>query len=577
MKKIKYICLLLAAITFSSCEKLLEEDPQYSINNKTAFESEATANVALDGCYGYLTTYNVFGQAVPELFVGASGLSWAQTNKGDQDMMASFNMPATSGLINMAWSGLYKVIGQCNFFINSTNESSLSEAYKKNAIAQAKFLRALSYYYLASAFGDVPLRIDPTTAETITAGRTPRAEVYAQVEKDLLEAAEDLSTKEDLGAEAAGRATKYAAYAYLAKLYFMLASHENNQASPYWAKAKEMGDKVISEGKYNLEPKFKNLFVAYSRGSAESIFQLNFTTASTTVGNRNSWIFSPPNSTTGISWGRFRASKAFYDHFRGTHPDDPRLKSTFGNEWKQLNNNQTQFSYPYIRSANLGTPAAPVFRAIDSVNYSALADPTNPQLSEISEGMRAAFVNRVGDHQGWPYYIKQMDVAATAQNSNRNYILFRYADFLLMMADIENELGNKPEAIEYLNTVLARARNSGNTLAVHPKDATAALSPEELRVTIFNERLFELAGEFETFLEVRRRGVDYLKRVVDRHNNHNITRAFVENAAAVGNVNNFRERLLPTSPDQLRKNLLLPIPSNEINTNDQINEDDQNF
>lgn len=577
MKTTSIICLFLMVLTLSSCEKLLEEDPRYSINNKTVFETEATADVALNGCYGYLTTYSAFGQCIPELFVGASGLSSAQTNNSDQDMIVSFNTSATNTLVNMVWSGMYKVIGQCNFFINNVKESSLSESYKRNAIAQAKFLRALSYYYLASAFGDIPLRIDPITAGTVAAGRVPQAEVYSQVEKDWLEAAEHLSTKEELGAEASGRATKYAAYAYLAKLYFTLASRENSSASPYWMKAKEIGDKVISDGKYDLEPSFKNLFGAHSSGSVESIFQLNFTTASAAVGNRNSWIFSPPNSTTGISWGRIRASKAFYDHFRGTHSDDPRLKTTFGTEWRQLNNNQKQFSYPYVRSVNLGTPAAPRFIATDSINYNILTDPTNPNISEISEAVISAFVTRVAEHHGWPYYIKQMDPSATAQNSNKNMIIYRYADFLLLMADVENELGNKSKALKYLNAVLTRARNSGIGVAVHPRAATITLTPEEIRMKIFNERLFELAGEFETFFDVRRRGVDFLKLVVERHNNHHITRAFVEYAASVGNVNHYRERLLPNSADQLRKNLLMPLPRDEININDEIDEDDQNY
>ncbi len=302
-KYIKYTCVgLLLVYTMTSCEKLLNEDPRYSINNVKAFESEATADMALEGCYGYMSTYLTYGQSIAELYVGASGIAWAQTNSNDQDQYNSFDILATNGVVDMVWSGLYKVIGQCNFFIAGVEASSLRDEYKKNAIANAKFLRGLCYYQLASSFGGVPLRLDPTQSSTLSVARAKREDVYALVEQDLKAATEGLKTKEQLGNAADGKATKYAAYALLAKLYYTLASHENNPSSVYWAKAKEAGDIVLANGNYRLEPKFKNLFVNHVAGSPESIFQINFSTSSPSDGNRASWLFSPPNSTNGVSW-----------------------------------------------------------------------------------------------------------------------------------------------------------------------------------------------------------------------------------------------------------------------------------
>ncbi|PST82714.1 RagB/SusD family nutrient uptake outer membrane protein [Pedobacter yulinensis] len=573
LTRITYMGLVALALTSASCKKALDEDPRYSINSKTAFETESTANLALAGCYGYMTTYNAYGQGVPEIMVGGSGLGWAQTNGQDQDMFASLNVPATNGTVSMIWSGWYKVIGECNYFISSLEQSQLGTAYKKQAIAEAKFLRALCYFNLANVFGGVPLRLEPTTSASIAKGRATRQEVYAQVEKDWLEAAENLATKEQLGAAAAGKATKYAAFAYLAKLYWMLGSQENVSTSPYWAKAKQMGDRVIEQGNYALAPKFGSLFANSVSNSPESIFQLNFSSVSTYVGNRGNWLFAPSNTTTGISWGRVKVSKAFYDQFRGTYPDDPRLKLSIAATYVQSKtNNFRMFSYPYLSG-----PGGVNATAIDSVRYAALADPTNPKVDEISPAMKAAYVDRNGDHQGWPYFIKAMDVNSTAQNSNKHAMIFRYADFLLLMAEVENELNNNAKAREYMNLVLTRARNSGTTPSVYPKNLTAAVPQNELRTLIFNERLFELAGEYEMYVDVRRRGVDYLKLVVDRHNNHHLTKAFVASAAASNNNTPFRERMLPNSPELLRKNLLLPIPQNELNTNEGLSADQQNY
>lgn len=570
---ISYISLLAIALTMVSCKKALDENPKYSINSKTAFESETTASLALAGCYGYMTNYNAYGQAIPEIMVGASGLGWAQTNGSDQDTYASMATPATNVLVGMAWGGWYKVIGECNYFINSVQASTLSDSFKKQAIAEAKFLRGLCYFNLANVFGGVPLRIEPASALTIAKARASRQEVYDQVEKDWLEAADHLSTKEQLGAAATGKASKYAAYAYLAKLYWMLGSHDNTSSSPYWARAKQMGDKVFELGHYSLAPKLAALFANNVNGSPEAIFQLNFSTTSTYVGNRGNWIFAPSNATAGISWGRVKVSKAFYDQFRGTYPDDPRLKVTFAASYSQIKtNNFRLYSYPYVAGA-AGVNAV----AIDSIKYSALADPTNPKLEEVSAAFKNAFVNKTGDHQGWPYFVKQMDVVSTAQNSNKNLIIYRYADFLLLMADVENELGNSGKAQNYTNEVLTRARNSGSTPSVFPKNLVSVLSQNDMRLFIFNERLFELAGEYEMYVDVRRRGIDFFKLVVDRNNNHNLTKAFVAAAIANNNTTAFRDRLLPATPDLLRKNLLLPIPQTELNSNEGIPDDQQNY
>lgn len=559
-------------MSLTSCEDLLTEDPEYTLNSKTVFETEKSANLALSGCYGYLTNYDTYGQTIPELSVNASGLGWAQTNGGGTDWFNSLNTVPTDSQLSTMWSGLYKVIGQCNYFINGVSKSTLSDSFKKNAIAQAKFVRGLCYYNLATFFGGVPLRVDPTTADALNLPKSPQMDIFKQVEKDWLDAADGLLPKQTAGVKV-GMGTKYAAYAYLTKLYFMMASQENTPSSPYWAKAKAAGDEVISKGGYSLEPKFANLFKNYVATSPESIFQLNFTTLSTLVGNRTSWVFSPPNSTTGISFARVRSSKANYDFFKGTYLDDPRLKETFLTTWKQIKtNNANVFSYPYTNKTFAG-----VVVVADSINYATLSDPTNPKLSEIPASIKTLYTTKVGDHQGWVMFKKFMDVTATAQNSNRNIILYRYADFLLIMADVENELGNTAKSVGYANMVLSRARSSKTVPSVFPKDWSATSTQAELRSKIYYERLFELAGECELYIDVRRRGVNYLKLIVDRHNNHEITKAFVANAISVSNITNFRDRLLPTTADLLKKNLLFPIPQSEFNSNTSFKPSDQNF
>lgn len=572
MKTNTYIYLIITVLTFSSCKNVLEEDPAYTINNITAFESQTTANLALMGCYAYLTDYNAYGQALQETLVAPTGLIFGQNNNVVYAEFASLNMTETNGTITQSWNGLYKVISECNYFINGVEKSALSADYKKQVLGEAKFLRALCYFNLANLFGGVPLRLEPTSSTNINLKRAGIEEVYKQVEEDWVYAAENLKAD-----KVSGRASKYAAYAYLAKLYWTLGSHENTPASSYWAKAKAAGDIVIAQGGYGLEPNFGNLFKNYVTNSIESVFQINFTSVSNGYGNRGNWLFSAPNtSNPGISWARFRASKAYYDHFRGTYPDDPRLSVTFGTRIKQIKTNgNVLYTYPYTyKAANALTLPS------DSIPYNKSADLTNPDISSLTTEMLTAFVNTGNRDYGWPYFVKQFDATATAQNSNKNLMLFRYADFLLLMADIENELqANNPLAVRYLNLVLDRARKSKSS-AVYPKSITM-ISQNDMRERIFNERLFELAGEFDMFNDVRRRGINFFKKVVDRHDNHQITKAQVNYNKSLNNNLPFMDYLILSNVSDtdefLRKNLLLPIPRNEINNNENILDSDQNY
>lgn len=564
MKSTRYLYLLFALTSFSSC---LDENPLYSLNSESTFEDIRTAELAMKGCFGYMTTYDAYGQAAQELLTGASALGWAQTSAGDQDRFASLDASPACAISKMYWNGMYKTISECCFFIHNMERSPLPESEKTNLIAQAKFLRGVAYYNLVTTFGGVPLRVDAPTSLTLSLPRASENEVYAQIEKDWTESLDGLKVNEKKGF-----GSRYAAHAYLAKLYWTLGSKENTPSSPYWQKAKAHCDSVYQKGGYALEGNFESVFANYYQAD-ESIFQLNFSTSSSTTGNRGTWLFAPQNSTQkGISWGRIRATKAFHDLFKGTYPTDPRYGATFLSKWVNRGNGETQYAYPTI-SYKEGRKVI-----VESIDYNKLSDPTNPKIEELSARQVNRFCGPKGENNGWAYFKKSYDYVSEAQNCNKNLVLYRYADFLLLMADVENELGNTSRAIELVNQVLSRARNSVSPAAADPADWSASLSQDEVRRKIYYERLFEMAGETTMYLDVRRRGADLMKEIVEMNNRHHITYALAT-SDTVG-VHKFRDRIFNDgniTADFLKKNQLLPIPQEEMNTNDQISVKDQNF
>ena len=432
-------------------------------------------------------------------------------------------------------------------------------------------------------------------------------EVFELVRTDWEFAYENLPEKDD-----DGFATKWAAKAYLGKLYHTLGCQGDNTA---WEKAKACFDEVMP--KYRLADKFSDLFVDYVQGSPESIFQLNFALAGSTTRNRGSWLVAPNGSCNGQAWDRIRASKALYDYFLATYPGDPRIESTFLTYWKSYagvgkgekpkeepiaSARDTVYAYPYFTYTIEGEEKPAGWKKpklyVGRIPYEKLADPASPKAEELYamiadtatatpaekgylKGLLSLLENATKkpstNTKSWPYFKKPWDPEQSGNNSHKNLILYRYADMLLMAADVYNELGQTDKAITLANEVLKRARQSGN--ASQPADWKSGLSKEQVREKIYFERIFEGAGEPEMYQKMRLRGTELLKKAFEVNNGHGIIQESVANNPK-GN-GNWGERIFNdgnlNDENFLKKNLLLPVPKDEIDTNSALDYSDNNY
>lgn len=616
MKKIAYY-ILSAVIAGGSLTSCLDEDPIYSQNSGLIFSSENNAELALLGCYGYMTSTEAYGQAMQEYPLIGSGLAWGQRSGGD-DLMSLRCSPTTGGLSSV-WNGQYKVINEVNAFLTNLESSTLSDKAKVQKGGEAKFLRGLAYYNLVSLFGDVPLKIVASSIEGISAPRTPKEEVFALILQDMKDAT--LTAEKS----AAGRVNAWAAKAFLGKVYYKMACL-GMDTQTNWQNAKGMFDDVYNNGPYKLEPKFNDLFGDFVNGSKESIFQLNFSLNSDAYYNRASNRFAPASSTTGIAWGTYKTTKASYDLHEGTYPGDPRIEGTFMKSWRKRDgNNQknptpmvgdvlcpndSNYIYPYV-TYNAGfvdkdkmIAVEPVMKggapALDKVGkqipllhvlklpYELFPNPMNPSIEVLNEfkfsqgiyetDLAKIFSTDVGQNK-WPHYTKLYDQNQVATASHKNLMVYRYAEMLLLMADVYNELGNTPKAIDLANEVLGRARTSGLTPAAQPADWSKSLDQEAVRTKLFFERILELGGEPSFYDMIRIRGVKYFKMVLELHNNHELTKA--SDAQYLTAINQWHDRVFNgtagLTDDYLKMNLLLPIPLSEISANPGITPDDNNF
>lgn len=630
--RILYILLFVGL--FSSC---LDEDPKYTLNTGTAYKTEASAQMILNGIYGRLASQGGLAQLIPEINTEASGLCWTSYNTSDNRCQYTGGfIPVANEFNDLVWEAMYKVIANCNEFIVGCNSSESGIwTSKPNMVAQAKFIRAVCYYNLLAFYGGVPLRLDPSTKENIALPRATRQQVIDQIEKDWSEAADDLNEAMSLASGAPTAPSKYSAYAYLTKLYWVLGCNawaaeqgdywangelkntwpEMQSSQRYFSKAKEYGDLVISKGGFELEASMKTLFggkrVSFSK---EFVFVVDATgSTSENIGyNSLHWTFSPQNCSPGETWGRSQPNKAFYDWAHGTYQDDPRLKITFTSLYEKYENSvpsgEYTSAYPLVSQNKKDTVGwemrdtiiagrpikikVPIvekkFTIIDSIDYrigGPHADPRNPAIAELDSTIKANFAKTKGPSDwninDWPYFYKHFTTDCTGRYANNNLYVYRYADFLLLMADVENELGNKGTAIELVNKVLYRARHSGDKVSSYPKDWDNTLTQEQIRENIFHERLFELTAEYDGFTDTRRRGIAWRQKLLERNNNHEITRACYEHGVANKYQAYWREYWYPNDGKEswetyLVKNQLLPIPLGELTTNDGVNIGNQN-
>ena len=354
------------------------------------------------------------------------------------------------------WNGLFRAIHRANIVIDKGATVTDDPTLAKRAMAEAKFMRALSYFDLVTFWGGVPLY---TSYVTDVEGYKPKSsadDVYKQIIADLLAAQTDLPATYT-GADI-GRATSGAAQMLLARVYVQ-------QGNGDYASAKAQLQKVISSGVYSLVDNYNDNFLEETGFNKEAVFQIGFSKiggfnwntdgddAGANENNARSQEYSP------IGWRNLIPSNGLVAEFentaKGDAKTDPRLK----------------------------------------YNFYFIGDKFNNDTQTLTDGQvqgNTSMFNGVTQKISWRKYTALYKNAETFYTSGINMNIMRYADALLLMAECENEAGNSAGAIALLNQVRAR-----KSVAMPPYPTTNFPVNTKAAVTqaIIHERRVELAGE----------------------------------------------------------------------------------
>ncbi|MBB4079545.1 hypothetical protein GGR28_002170 [Lewinella aquimaris] len=440
MKSIIYIALAAVVLVAASCNEVLDRTPQgeYTLNN--FFKTEEQAVQSVNAVYNQLRQWQTHVFA----FIGMTDIVSDDADKGSftadgffLQEVDDFTFTATNTAPSTVWGGYYTGVFRSNLAVSRIPEvPTMDETLRARLIGEAKFLRAYYYFNLVRWFGDVPLILDPFPTD-FEISRSPRDEVYAQIEADLRAAADVLPATYS-GADV-GRATSGAAKAMLAKVAL---TRKNYQM------AADLSLEVINSGRYSLLPSYAQVFTLEGENSSESIFEVQ--AAAFEIGgggsqyNEVQGVRGVPN----LGWGFNKPSDNLVQAFES---GDPRRDATI----------------LYVGEV------LPDGSAIVVGDDNIVGERFNQK----------AFVPKHPGGNG---------------NGPGNVRVFRYADLLLIAAEALNEIGQPEQALVYLNQVRERARGGNDNVlpdvTTTDKNAlrTAILKERRVELALEQHRWFDL-------------------------------------------------------------------------------------
>lgn len=455
MKKIIYkVLILILVFNLSSCVDL-EEKPIGLLAPESLFKTTRDVEIAIFGAYGWIASERLYGRQ----FVSAVMLRSDMVDIGDRGTPAArqqvndFNMDANNDMVRVFWPYWYQTISAVNAAIAGAESLGLTDAEVNPLIAEARFVRAFSYYHLVRVFGEIPyidyFITDPQAVADVS--KTPVDEIYIGIIADLQFAKEWLP--DSYSGNIKSRPTKGTAASYLSSVYLTRENFQNAYSEAKW---------VIDNRErfgYSLETDFQELFRATNGDRPEHIFTVDFLGSQNGGGGANDDLMAPMSGIRGA------------DH----------------QGWSVL------------------VPSMQVFNTWDNRDYRKWVSFDD---SIAVKGIMVPYTEF--DNTQRPHIAKYSrfpgNSSGDGRYSDHNYSAFRFAEILLIAAEAGAEtIGVNAEVIGYVNQIRERARNWAGEIVSFPENVPAGLSKDQFVNLILEERRIELAFEYKRWFDIKRR------------------------------------------------------------------------
>jgi hypothetical protein len=488
------------------------------------------------------------------------------TDAGDQpeqSFIEQYNWLSDNTYFLGKWWHSYDGIARANEVIqiaSSPEIKDMTEAEIAQVIAEARFLRGHFHFEAKKMWNKVPYidekiynRDDPNST------KIPNNEdIWPKIEADFQFAASTLPAVQSQK----GRATKWAAMAYLAKAKIF----QNK-----WAEAKPLLEDVLKNSGKSLVANYHDNYRTATNNNAESIFEVQFSVNDGTNGNNG-------NAGDNLNWpySATAPGRGCCGFYQPSHNLVNAFKTTDG--LPQIGNaaDGSQDTYNKVDLPNdQGITAATAFTLDKAV-------PVDPRL-DWTVGRRSVNFLDWGGMPGstwirdqgyagpftgkkWMYYLAEENStthSTSKRNVNNNYRLLKLSHVILWLAECEVELGNLDAAQTYVNMIRNRAKTGSvqdasisYKVEPYPAGTFTTKGANFARNATRMEQRLEFAMEGHRFFDLVRWGI--AESVLNRY----ATEEAADGKEPAGR--SFKKRAYMAGKTFTAKNNYFPLPQDEI-------------
>ncbi len=451
MKKIiSIICIGTSLLFLSSCDNnFLEKYPTDQISSETFWKTEADATMGLNGIYNVMTNHQTFNHG-RRLWDALSEIAYC---KSFPTIAAGIIEPSSGNIVYGIYADSYVGISRCNIFLDNIDKVDMPDQTKMKYKGEALFLRASFYFILTEFYGGVPLYTKPVTVDESKVAQSSKDAVITQILADLDQAISSLP--DDVYT---GHAVKASALALKAQVLM------HNQR---WAEAASAANEIISGGKFSLYSDYPGMFLKSGQNNnPEIIFSvryLNPDASEPTTNEMNADLM-------GAHSHALAPTKQYIDAFECTD-GLPISQSPLYDPNNEFANRDPRLKFTAINYADFVAKAAP--------------------LGETGESFETDYsCEKAVNWANAPY--------SWSTKSDQDYIIFRYAQVLLIYAECKNE-ATGPDQSVYDAVNLVRARPG-----VNMPPLPTGLDKVGMRNRIRHERIVELGLEGLHYWDIKR-------------------------------------------------------------------------
>lgn len=418
-------------LTLLSCKDFLEKTPTDFMSPENYYKTEKDLQAALAGVYDMLGQEFVYGKWYQLQIAVGTDETYMTGIQPAGSLNTYQHNPSNIYLTNL-WRYLYFGIERANYLIANVYKPDMDEGKRENILGEALFLRAYYYFVLVTHYGDIPLKLKPTSSINNTdVERTDSRVVYEQIISDMKLAESLLESQTPSSVGHGGRVSISTVRGVLARVYLHMAGYPLHDTAKY-NDVITYTQKVINSGEHTLQPRFEQIFINY----AQDLYDVKETIWEVEIwGNRvgNSYVetgqlgsISGPISndvSIGRSTGSIKTTGLLFKTYEYDETSSGTLKYS-----PDLRRDWTCVQYWFGSASN------------------------NPNRNRLP---RLNIYNM--DMGKWRREFEML-TPKHATYTSQNFPLLRYSDVLLMYAEAENEVNGVTErAKDALNLVRKRA------------------------------------------------------------------------------------------------------------------------